>query len=97
LGVKLNKDNIRLCGFVSEDTTKNSKTTETTHKDGSIQTENLKIQGADGVDILGQNITATGDTVIDHGRDALNIGGYENKQKLKRKPYRNHQYRSRCA
>ena len=87
LGVKLNKDNIRLGGFVSEDTTKNSKTTETTHKAGSIQTENLKIQGADGVDILGQNITATGDTVIDHGRGALNIGGYENKTETEEKSH----------
>lgn len=78
LGVKLNKDNIRLGGFVSEDTTQSSKTTETIHKAGSIQTENLKIQGADGVDILGQNITTTDDTVIDYGRGALNIGGYEN-------------------
>lgn len=87
LGVKLNKDNIRLGGFVSEDTTQSSKTTETTHKSGSIQTENLKIQGADGVDILGQNITATGDTVIDHGRGALNIGGYENKTETEEKSH----------
>ncbi|WP_429773912.1 polymorphic toxin-type HINT domain-containing protein, partial [Acinetobacter bereziniae] len=79
LGVKLNKDNVRLGGFVSEDTTQSTKTTETTHKAGSIQTENLKIQGAEGIDLLGQNIKATGDTVLDHGRGELNIGGYENK------------------
>nr|WP_308469408.1 DNA/RNA non-specific endonuclease [Acinetobacter bereziniae] len=79
LGVKLNKDNVRLGGFVSEDSTQSTKTTETTHKAGSIQTENLKIQGAEGIDLLGQNIKATGDTVLDHGRGELNIGGYENK------------------
>ena len=56
MGVKLNKDNIRLGGFVSEDIAQSTKTTETTHKAGTIQTENLKIQGADGIDILGQNI-----------------------------------------
>jgi filamentous hemagglutinin len=87
LGVKLNKDNIRLGGFVSADVTTSSKSTETTHKAGSIQTENLKIQGADGVDILGQEITATGDTVIDHGRGALNIGGYENKAEIEEKSH----------
>ncbi|QTD65189.1 HNH endonuclease [Acinetobacter towneri] len=87
LGVKLNKDNIRLGGFVLEDTSQSSKTTETTHKVGSINTENLKIQGADGVDILGQNITATGDTVIDHGRGNLNIGGYENKTTVEDKSH----------
>lgn len=87
LGVKLNKDNIRLGGFVSEDVTTSSKSTETTHKAGSIQTENLKIQGADGVDVLGQNIKATGDTVIDHGRGALNIGGYENKTETEEKSH----------
>ena len=78
LGVKLNKDSVRLGGFVSEDTTQSTKTTETTYKAGSIQTENLMIQGAEGVDLLGQNITAAGDTIIDHGRGNLNIGGYEN-------------------
>jgi len=87
LGVKLNKDNIRLGGFVSADVTTSSKSIETTHKAGSIQTENLKIQGADGVDILGQEITATGDTVIDHGRGALNIGGYENKTEIEEKSH----------
>ncbi len=79
LGVKLNKDSIRVGGFVLEDTENTVKTTETTHKSGNIKTDNLTIQGADGVDILGQNITATGDTIIDHGRGNLNIGGYENK------------------
>jgi len=87
LGVKLNKDNIRLGGFVSEDVTTSSKSTEKTHKAGSIQSENLKIQGADGVDVLGQNIKATGDTVIDHGRGALNIGGYENKTETEEKSH----------
>ena len=88
LGVKLNKDSVRLGGFVSEDTTQSTKTTETTHKTGSIQTENLKIQGAEGVDILGQNIKATGDTVIDHGRGDLNIGGYENKTTVEDKTHK---------
>ncbi|WP_308469276.1 hemagglutinin repeat-containing protein, partial [Acinetobacter guillouiae] len=88
LGVKLNKDSVRLGGFVSEDTTQSTKTTETTHKAGSIQTENLKIQGTEGVDILGQNIKATGDTVIDHGRGDLNIGGYENKTTVEDKTHK---------
>ena len=88
LGVKLNKDSVRLGGFVSEDTTQSTKTTEITHKAGSIQTENLKIQGAEGVDILGQNIKATGDTVIDHGRGDLNIGGYENKTTIEDKTHK---------
>ena len=88
LGVKLNKDNIRLGGFISEDASQSSKTTETTHKAGSINTENLKIQGADGVDILGQNIKATGDTVLDHGRGDLNIGGYENKTTVEDKTHK---------
>ena len=87
LGVKLNKDNIRLGGFVSEDIAQSTKTTETTHKAGTIQTENLKIQGADGIDILGQNIKATGDTVLDHGRGELNIGGYENKTEIEEKSH----------
>ena len=87
LGVKLNKDSVRLGGFVSEDTTQSTKTTETTYKAGSIQTENLKIQGAEGVDILGQNIKATGDTVIDHGQGDLNIGGYENKTTVEDKTH----------
>lgn len=87
LGVKLNKDNIRLGGFVSEDIAQSTKTTETTHKAGTIQTENLKIQGADGIDILGQNIKATGDTVLDHGRGELNIGGYENKTETEEKSH----------
>ena len=87
LGVKLNKDNVRLGGFVSEDTTQSTKTTETTHKAGSINTENLKIQGAEGIDILGQNIKATGDTVLDHGRGDLNIGGYENKTTVEDKTH----------
>lgn len=78
LGVKLNKDNIRLGGFKSEETTQSTTTTTTTHKAGQINTENLNIQGANGIDILGQNITATGDTVLDHGQGELNIGGYEN-------------------
>ncbi|RZG78532.1 filamentous hemagglutinin N-terminal domain-containing protein [Acinetobacter sp. WCHAc060033] len=88
LGVKLNKDNIRLGGFISEDASQSSKTTETTHKTGSIQTENLKIQGAEGIDILGQNIKATGDTVLDHGRGDLNIGGYENKTTVEDKTHK---------
>ncbi|MDY6451450.1 hemagglutinin repeat-containing protein, partial [Acinetobacter faecalis] len=79
LGVKLNKDSIRVGGFVLEDIENTVKTTETTHKSGNINTENLTIQGTEGVDILGQNITASGDTVIDHGRGDLNIGGYEDK------------------
>lgn len=87
LGVKLNKDNIRLGGFISEDTTQGTKTTETTHKAGSITTENLNVQGADGIDILGQNIKASGDTVLDHGRGDLNIGGYENKTTVEDKTH----------
>ncbi|WP_353620006.1 hemagglutinin repeat-containing protein [Acinetobacter sp. 256-1] len=87
LGVKLNKDNIRLGGFISEDTTQSTKTTETTHKAGSITTENLNVQGADGIDILGQNIKASGDTVLDHGRGDLNIGGYENKTTVEDKTH----------
>ncbi|MEB3755121.1 hemagglutinin repeat-containing protein, partial [Acinetobacter sp. MD2(2019)] len=79
LGVKLNKDSLRLGGFKSEDTTQSTTTTTTTHKSGQINTENLNIQGAEGIDILGQNVKATGDTVLDHGRGELNIGGYENK------------------
>lgn len=58
-------------GFVLEDAENTVKTTATTHKSGNINTENLTIQGAEGVDILGQNITATGDTIIDHGREIL--------------------------
>ncbi|AMW79363.1 hypothetical protein AMD27_10955 [Acinetobacter sp. TGL-Y2] len=76
-----------LSGFVSEDTTQSTKTTETMHKAGSINTENLKIQSADGIDILGQNIKATGDTVFDHGRGALNTGGYENKTTVEEKTH----------
>lgn len=87
LGVKLNKDNIRLGGFVSEDITQSTKTIETTHKAGSIITDNLKVQAADGIDILGQNIKATGDTVLDHGRGELNIGGYENKTEIEEKSH----------
>lgn len=87
LGVKLNKDNIRLGGFVSEDITQSTKTIETTHKAGSIITDNLKVQAADGIDILGQNIKATGDTVLDHGRGDLNIGGYENKTTVEDKTH----------
>lgn len=79
LGVKLNKDSIRLGGFVSEKDKNTLTVTETTHKAGSINTDNLSINGGKGVDILGQNIKATGDTTIDHGRGELNIGGYENK------------------
>lgn len=79
LGVKLNKDSIRLGGFVSEKDKNTLTVTETTRKAGSINTDNLSINGAKGVDILGQNIKATGDTTIDHGRGELNIGGYENK------------------
>ncbi|MDY6483216.1 hemagglutinin repeat-containing protein, partial [Acinetobacter faecalis] len=79
LGAKLNKDSIRVGGFVLEDTEHETTTTATTHKSGNINTNNLTIQGTEGVDILGQNITASGDTVIDHGRGNLNIGGYENK------------------
>ena len=66
-------------GFVLEDASQSSKATATTHKTGTINTENLTTQGTEGIDILGQNITATGDTVLDHGRGELNIGGYENK------------------
>lgn len=87
LGVKLNKDSIRVGGFVLEDTENEVKTTAITHKSGNISTENLTIQGTEGVDILGQNITATGDTVIDHGRGALNIGGYENKTTIEEKTH----------
>lgn len=79
LGAKLNKDSIRLGGFVSEKDKNTLTVTETTRKAGSINTNNLSINGAEGVDILGQNIKATGDTTIDHGRGELNIGGYENK------------------
>ncbi|EKP69023.1 filamentous hemagglutinin N-terminal domain-containing protein [Acinetobacter baumannii] len=79
LGVKLNKDSIRLGGFVSEKDKNTLTVTETTRKAGSINTDNLSINGGKGVDILGQNIKATGDTTIDHGRGELNIGGYENK------------------
>ncbi|MFW1649769.1 hemagglutinin repeat-containing protein, partial [Acinetobacter nosocomialis] len=79
LGVKLNKDSIRLGGFVSEKDKNTLTTTETTHKAGTINTDNLSIKGTEGVDVLGQNIKATGDTTIDHGRGELNIGGYENK------------------
>lgn len=79
LGVKLNKDSIRLGGFVSEKDKNTLTVTETTRKAGSINTDNLSINGAKGLDILGQNIKATGDTTIDHGRGELNIGGYENK------------------
>ncbi|NUF15357.1 two-partner secretion domain-containing protein [Acinetobacter lactucae] len=79
LGVKLNEDSIRLGGFVSEKDKNTLTVTETTRKAGSINTDNLSINGAEGVDILGQNIKATGDTTIDHGRGELNIGGYENK------------------
>ena len=87
LGVKLNKDSIRVGGFVLEDTENTVKTTATTHKSGNINTENLMIQGAEGVDLLGQNITATGDTIIDHGRGNLNIGGYENKTATEEKTH----------
>ncbi|WP_180048077.1 hemagglutinin repeat-containing protein [Acinetobacter sp. YH12243] len=87
LGVKLNKDSIRVGGFVLEDAENTVKTTATTHKSGNINTENLTIQGAEGVDILGQNITATGDTIIDHGRGNLNIGGYENKTTTEEKTH----------
>ncbi|WP_152874132.1 filamentous hemagglutinin N-terminal domain-containing protein, partial [Acinetobacter portensis] len=87
LGVKLNKDSIRVGGFVLEDTEHEVKTTTTTHKSGTINTENLTIQGTEGVDILGQNITASGDTVIDHGRGDLNIGGYENKTTTEEKTH----------
>jgi len=52
---------------------------ETTHKSGNIKTTDFTVQGAEGIDILGQNIKATGNTVLDHGRGDLNIGGYENK------------------
>ncbi len=79
LGAKLNKDSIRLGGFVSEKDKNTLTVTETTRKAGSINTDNLSINGAEGIDILGQNIKATGDTTIDHGRGELNIGGYENK------------------
>lgn len=87
LGVKLNKDSIRVGGFVLEDTENTVKTTATTHKSGNINTENLTIQGAEGVDLLGQNITATGDTIIDHGRGNLNISGYENKTTVEDKSH----------
>ena len=87
LGVKLNKDSIRVGGFVLEDAENTVKTTATTHKSGNINTENLTIQGAEGVDLLGQNITATGDTIIDHGRGNLNIGGYENKTTTEEKTH----------
>ena len=87
LGVKLNKDSLRLGGFKSEDTTQSTTTTITTHKSGQINTENLNIQGAEGIDILGQNVKATGDTVLDHGRGELNIGGYENKTETEDKTH----------
>mgnify|MGYP000594276763 CR=1 FL=1 len=87
LGVKLNKDSIRVGGFVLEDAENTVKTTATTHKSGNINTENLTIQGAEGVDLLGQNITATGDTIIDYGRGNLNIGGYENKTTTEEKTH----------
>ena len=87
LGVKLNKDSIRVGGFVLEDAENTVKTTTTTHKSGNINTENLTIQGAEGVDLLGQNITATGDTIIDYGRGNLNIGGYENKTTTEEKTH----------
>ena len=79
LGAKLNNDSIRLGGFVNEQGSQSNKTTEITHKAGNINTENLMIQGDNGVDILGQNIKATADTTIDHGRGNLNIAGYEDK------------------
>ncbi|WP_288490515.1 hemagglutinin repeat-containing protein [uncultured Acinetobacter sp.] len=87
LGVKLNKDSLRLGGFKSEDTTQSTTTTITTHKSGQINTENLNIQGAEGIDILGQNVKATGDTVLDHGRGEFNIGGYENKTETEDKTH----------
>ncbi len=87
LGVKLNKDSLRLGGFKSEDTTQSTTTTITTHKSGQINTENLNIQGAQGIDILGQNVKATGDTVLDHGQGELNIGGYENKTETEDKTH----------
>lgn len=79
LGAKLNKDSIRLGGFKTEDTTQSTTTTTTTHKSGQINTENLNIQASEGINIFGQDITATGNTILDHGRGELNIGGYENK------------------
>ncbi|ENV34650.1 hypothetical protein F960_01389, partial [Acinetobacter gerneri DSM 14967 = CIP 107464 = MTCC 9824] len=79
LGAKLNNDSIRLGGFVNEQSSQSNKTTEIMHKAGNINTENLMIQGDNGVDILGQNIKATADTTIDHGRGNLNIAGYEDK------------------
>ena len=85
LGVKLNKDNIRLGGFVTEDTEQTTTTTKTTHKSGEINTKNLSIEGAEGVDLRGQNVKVTGDTVIDHGRGELNIGGYENTTTIEEK------------
>ena len=74
-------------GFVLEDASQSSKATATTHKTGTINTENLTTQGTEGIDILGQNITATGDTVLDHGRGELNIGGYENKTTTEEKTH----------
>lgn len=57
---------LQLGWFIFEDTTQGTKTTETTHKAGFITTENLKVQGADGINILGQNIKASafGDMLI---------------------------------
>lgn len=78
LGLKLNNDNVRLAGIKTEDQTQSTTTTTTTNKAGTIRTKNLKIQGAEGIDILGQNIKATGQTVFDHGRGALVLDGYEN-------------------
>ena len=85
LGVKLNNDNIRLGGFVTEDTEQTTTTTKTTHKSGEINAKNITIEGTEGVDLRGQNIKATGDTVIDHGRGELNIGGYENTTTIEEK------------
>ncbi|MEB5477528.1 hypothetical protein [Acinetobacter pollinis] len=67
LGLKLNKDSIRVAGSESEDITQSTTTTSTSHKAGQISAGNLKIQSNTGIDIYSQNIKVTDTTVLDHG------------------------------
>ncbi|WP_325775901.1 hemagglutinin repeat-containing protein [Acinetobacter pollinis] len=87
LGLKLNKDSIRVAGSESEDITQSTTTTSTSHKAGQISAGNLKIQSNTGIDIYGQNIKVTDTTVLDHGQGQLNIGGYENKTTTENKTH----------
>ncbi|WP_407647861.1 hypothetical protein [Acinetobacter rathckeae] len=87
LGLKLNKDSIRVAGSKSEDITQSTTTTSTSHKAGQISAGNLKIQSNTGIDIYGQEIKVTGLTEIDQGQGALNIGGYENKTTTEQKTH----------